>query len=282
MNIIINGLSVNYTLEGPASGPIITMSNSLASNLSMWEPQLPVLTSRYRVLRYDTRGHGGTAATAGRYTLDELTEDVRALLQALGIGNQIVRHLGAIAYALSPRVVSTLGPISSEAAPAMFSPAVLLPVVLASQGRLAHRRGAALSGVAVLACGGVNATATALAVLPTAPYLLTRQRWWRTGLTWWWGLAVVLATAWWVAPLLAPDLRDLPAATIVTAEFDGLNPQIDAYQARLVEAGVDVKRLDYAGTVHGFLTIYADLDHARTALLEIATHIRAATQRVED
>jgi 3-oxoadipate enol-lactonase len=85
MNIIVNGLSVNYTLEGPAAGPIITMSNSLASNLSMWEPQLPVLTSRYRVLRYDTRGHGGTAATAGPYTLDELTEDVRALLQALGI-----------------------------------------------------------------------------------------------------------------------------------------------------------------------------------------------------
>ena len=85
MNITVNGISVNYTLEGPASGPVITMSNSLASNLSMWEPQMPVLTSRYRVLRYDTRGHGGTDATAGPYSLDELTEDVRALLQALGI-----------------------------------------------------------------------------------------------------------------------------------------------------------------------------------------------------
>jgi 3-oxoadipate enol-lactonase len=61
------------------------MSNSLASNLSMWEPQMPVLTSRYRVLRYDTRGHGGTDATAGPYSLDELSEDVCALLQALGI-----------------------------------------------------------------------------------------------------------------------------------------------------------------------------------------------------
>jgi len=85
MNITVNGISVNYTLEGPASAPVVTMSNSLASNLSMWEPQLPVLTSRYRVLRYDTRGHGGTEAPAGAYTLDELTEDVRALLQALGI-----------------------------------------------------------------------------------------------------------------------------------------------------------------------------------------------------
>ena len=62
MNATVNGISVHYTLEGPASGPVVTMSNSLASNLSMWDPQLPVLTSRYQVLRYDTRGHGGTEA----------------------------------------------------------------------------------------------------------------------------------------------------------------------------------------------------------------------------
>jgi 3-oxoadipate enol-lactonase len=85
MDIIVNGINVHYTLEGPASGPVITLSNSLASNLSMWEPQMPTLTSRFRVLRYDTRGHGGTEATAGPYTLEELTEDVRALLQALEI-----------------------------------------------------------------------------------------------------------------------------------------------------------------------------------------------------
>ena len=80
MNITVNGISVNYTLEGPASGPVITMSNSLASNLSMWDPQLPALVSRYRVLRYDTRGHGQTDAPPGPYSLDDLTEDVRALL----------------------------------------------------------------------------------------------------------------------------------------------------------------------------------------------------------
>jgi 3-oxoadipate enol-lactonase len=85
MHITVNGINVHYTLEGPASAPIITMSNSLASNLSMWDPQMSVLTSRYRVLRYDTRGHGSTDAPAGPYSLDELTEDVRALLQALGV-----------------------------------------------------------------------------------------------------------------------------------------------------------------------------------------------------
>src|SRR5262245_35109821 len=85
MNIIVNGIRVHYTIEGPASGPVIIMSNSLASNLSMWEPQMPALTSYYRVLRYDTRGHGGTEAPAGLYTLEELTDEVHALLQALGI-----------------------------------------------------------------------------------------------------------------------------------------------------------------------------------------------------
>ena len=85
MKLRVNGINVNYTLEGPATGPVVTLSNSLASNLSMWEPQLPVLTSRFRVLRYDTRGHGDTDAPAGPYTLKELTEDTRALLQALGI-----------------------------------------------------------------------------------------------------------------------------------------------------------------------------------------------------
>jgi 3-oxoadipate enol-lactonase len=85
MQITVNGISVNYTLEGPASGPVITTSNSLASNLSMWDPQVPALASRYRILRYDTRGHGGTDAPPGPYSLEELTEDVHALLQALGI-----------------------------------------------------------------------------------------------------------------------------------------------------------------------------------------------------
>jgi len=83
----------------------------------------------------------------------------------------------------------------------------------------------------------------------------------------------------WVAPLLALDVHGLPSATIVSAEFDGLNPQIDAYQAKLIDSGIGVKRLHYNGTLHGFLTMYADLDHARKALQEIAAQIRAVTNR---
>jgi 3-oxoadipate enol-lactonase len=85
MKITANGLAVNYTLDGPAGAPVVTLSHSLATDLTMWEPQMKVLTGRYRVLRYDTRGHGGTDVPAGAYSLGQLADDARALLQALGI-----------------------------------------------------------------------------------------------------------------------------------------------------------------------------------------------------
>jgi 3-oxoadipate enol-lactonase len=85
MKITANGIAMNYTLDGPASAPVVTLSHSLAADLSMWDPQMPALTARYRVLRYDTRGHGGTDAPAAAYTLDQLAQDARALLSALGI-----------------------------------------------------------------------------------------------------------------------------------------------------------------------------------------------------
>jgi 3-oxoadipate enol-lactonase len=85
MRITANGIAVNYTLDGPANAPVVTLGHSLAADLTMWDPQLKALTTRYRVLRYDTRGHGGTDAPAGPYTLEQLAEDATALLQALGI-----------------------------------------------------------------------------------------------------------------------------------------------------------------------------------------------------
>ena len=85
MRITANGIAINYTLEGPAAAPVVTLSHSLATTLQMWDGQVPALAERYRVLRYDTRGHGGTDAPAGAYTLEQLAEDARALLRALGI-----------------------------------------------------------------------------------------------------------------------------------------------------------------------------------------------------
>jgi len=85
MKTTANGITVNYTLDGPSGAPVVTLSHSLASDLSMWDPQMKALTAAYRVLRYDTRGHGGTDAPAGAYTLEQLAEDARALLGVLGI-----------------------------------------------------------------------------------------------------------------------------------------------------------------------------------------------------
>jgi 3-oxoadipate enol-lactonase len=85
MKLTANGISVNYTLDGPAGAPVVTLSHSLAADLTMWDPQLKALTAKYRVLRYDTRGHGGSDAPAGAYTLAQLAEDAKALLAALGI-----------------------------------------------------------------------------------------------------------------------------------------------------------------------------------------------------
>jgi 3-oxoadipate enol-lactonase len=83
MKLKANGIEINYEIEG--AGPWVTLSHSLACNLAMWDDQMAVLTRNYRVLRYDTRGHGQTSAPDGNYTLEELADDAKALLDALGI-----------------------------------------------------------------------------------------------------------------------------------------------------------------------------------------------------
>ena len=84
MKITANGIGIRYELEGPETAPVVVMSHSLAANVAMWDDQMPVL-SGYRVLRYDTRGHGGTDVPEGDYTLDQLARDVLGLLDALAI-----------------------------------------------------------------------------------------------------------------------------------------------------------------------------------------------------
>lgn len=83
MKVDTNGITINYEIEG--SGPWLTMSHSLACNLHMWDEQAGLLAKDFKVLRFDTRGHGKSSAPAGHYTLDELAGDVKALFDALGI-----------------------------------------------------------------------------------------------------------------------------------------------------------------------------------------------------
>jgi 3-oxoadipate enol-lactonase len=81
----IQGDTFNCRVDGPPDAPVLVLSNSLGTNLSMWDAQIPALTARFRVLRYDTRGHGASAVTPGPYTIGELGRDVLRLLDALKI-----------------------------------------------------------------------------------------------------------------------------------------------------------------------------------------------------
>src|SRR5277367_6990159 len=81
----INGASFHYRLDGPADAPAVVLSNSLGTNLTMWDAQIPALTQKFRVLRYDSRGHGLSEVTPGPYTIAGLAQDVVGLLDALQI-----------------------------------------------------------------------------------------------------------------------------------------------------------------------------------------------------
>ncbi len=81
----INGAPLNYLLEGEA-GPVVVLCNSLASTLAMWAPQVPaLLAAGYRVLRYDTRGHGDSGLPPGPCTMDLLAADALGLIDALNL-----------------------------------------------------------------------------------------------------------------------------------------------------------------------------------------------------
>ena len=100
-----NGISINYQIDG-TSGPWLVLSNSLATDLSMWDQQAKDFSSSFRVLRYDQRGHGMTEAPAGRYSFDMLIADALALMDALNIGKANFCGLsmgGATALGLAQR-----------------------------------------------------------------------------------------------------------------------------------------------------------------------------------
>ena len=106
-DLSLDGRTLRYETDGPRDGPAIVLSNSLGTTLAMWEAQVPVLARTHRVIRYDTRGHGGSplASDAG-LTLDMLADDIVALLDGLGIGRAHVAGLslgGMTAQALAAR-----------------------------------------------------------------------------------------------------------------------------------------------------------------------------------
>src|ERR687889_864543 len=78
-------VELNYVLEGPEDAPVLVLSNSLGSMLEMWDDQAPVLRERFRLLRYDQRGHGDSPVPSGPYRIEDLGRDALALLDRLQI-----------------------------------------------------------------------------------------------------------------------------------------------------------------------------------------------------
>lgn len=76
---------LHYQLEGPEGAPVLVLSNSLGTDLHMWDKQIAAFTRHFRVLRMDTRGHGRSLVTEGPYSIEQLGRDVVALLDALDI-----------------------------------------------------------------------------------------------------------------------------------------------------------------------------------------------------
>lgn len=76
---------IAYRLEGDANRPVLMLSNSIATDMSMWDGVMPQLLERFRVLRYDMRGHGASDVPAGAYSLDRLGRDALELMDALDL-----------------------------------------------------------------------------------------------------------------------------------------------------------------------------------------------------
>lgn len=76
--------AVSWTSDGPTDAPVVVLSNSLGATRGMWDAQVPALAERYRVLTYDTRGHGESPSPDGAWSLDDLVDDLVALLDEAG------------------------------------------------------------------------------------------------------------------------------------------------------------------------------------------------------
>ncbi|MCV7028150.1 alpha-(1-_3)-arabinofuranosyltransferase [Mycobacterium sherrisii] len=155
---------------------------------------------------------------------------VLRVAETLGIGSPTSRLIGATAFALSPRVLTTLGSISSETLPIMLAPWVLLPTILALQarGRRSVRALAAQAGLAVALMGAVNAIATLAGCLPAVIWWACHRPnrvWWRY--TAWWAVSLALAMLWWVVALVllrnvSPPFLDFIESSGVTTQWSSL------------------------------------------------------------
>jgi 3-oxoadipate enol-lactonase len=83
--ISADGTAIHVEVEGPQDAPVLMLSNSLGTNLHMWDDQVPAFTRHFRLVRFDRRGHGGSAVPKGPYSIERLGRDALAVLDGLGV-----------------------------------------------------------------------------------------------------------------------------------------------------------------------------------------------------
>ncbi|MDH3308128.1 MAG: alpha/beta fold hydrolase [Acidimicrobiia bacterium] len=89
-----NGIRIHYRIDGRDDGPWVTFLTGIANDMRMWDGQVPYLADDFRILRLDSRGHGGTQATEGDYDFGTLIGDVLGLWDALGVERSHLVGLG--------------------------------------------------------------------------------------------------------------------------------------------------------------------------------------------
>ncbi|WP_436493569.1 alpha-(1-_3)-arabinofuranosyltransferase [Actinokineospora sp. HUAS TT18] len=149
---------------------------------------------------------------------------VLAVARALRIGTEPARYAAALAYALAPRMLTEIGPLSAEMLAAVMLPWVLLPLIRVDKIG-SPRRAAALSALAIVCMGGVNGAVVILALVLPGLWLLTRT-WTRAHvrLVLWWGAGALAAVLWWFLPLALLGEYSLPFVDYVESATNTTTP----------------------------------------------------------
>ena len=145
----MSAVEVHAVAEGPQDAPVVLLAGSLGSTLEMWDPQIPALSSRFRVVRYDARGHGRSPVPPGPYTIDDLVDDAVALLDRLGVERAHVVGLslgGMTAMRLAAREPHRVGRLALLCTSARFP----TPTAWAERAALVRAQGTAAVADAVV------------------------------------------------------------------------------------------------------------------------------------
>lgn len=123
--IAVRGIDIRYALEGPDGAPVVAFSNSLGATLEMWDALLPALSGQYRILRYDTRGHGGSSTRDEPAEIADLAGDLASLIDALGITRA---HLVGLSLGgMTVQALASMDPERRVASATLMATAAYLP-----------------------------------------------------------------------------------------------------------------------------------------------------------